>query len=101
MPNDFLSYETGHYRWKIDLEDLHDSVQARDICRVYDDQDLYKQRYEKVFYENRMKRDVSFIRLFRNISTVLQHPLMKIAVKKPARQVELIFLKKGADCWLH
>ncbi|MFZ4772533.1 MAG: hypothetical protein ACOYK9_00885 [Chlamydiia bacterium] len=90
MPNKSLSYETGRYRWKIHLKDIHHtSPEVEGIDQVCRDQDLYKLRYEKVFYEKSLlMRRISFIRLFRRVPKVLQSQLFEMPSIKQIKQIE-------------
>ncbi|MBM3194917.1 MAG: hypothetical protein FJZ60_04040 [Chlamydiae bacterium] len=79
LPKKCLEYEMGHYRWTIKVEDVNatdSNVQEVDqVCRH---QDLYKLRYEKIFYEKSLyDRRISFIRLLRKIPEIL-HSLTTI-----------------------
>jgi hypothetical protein len=74
LPKKCLEYEMGHYRWTIKVEDVNASdSNVQEVDQVCRHQDLYKLRYEKIFYEKSLyDRRISFIRLFRKIPEILQ-----------------------------
>lgn len=64
----------GRYRWTIRVEDVNASdSNVQEVDQVCRHQDLYKLRYEEIFYEKSLfERRISFIRLFRKIPEILQ-----------------------------
>ncbi|NDE63734.1 MAG: hypothetical protein EB053_05210 [Chlamydiae bacterium] len=74
LPKKSLKYEMGRYRWTIRVEDVNASdSNVQEVDQVCRHQDLYKLRYEEIFYEKSLfERRISFIRLFRKIPEILQ-----------------------------
>jgi hypothetical protein len=93
LPNGAYCYEVGRYRWTIRIEDVYTSeCSAQEVDQVCRHQDLYKLRYEKIFYEKSLLiRRISLIRLIRKIPEILLTPQSQSFFTVPAKDVRILF----------
>jgi hypothetical protein len=96
LPNGAYRYEIGRYRWTIRIEDVHTSdCSVQEVDQVCRHQDLYKLRYEKIFYEKSLLvRRISLIRLIRKIPELLQTLQTHSLFTVPAKDVRILSPKK-------
>lgn len=96
MPYGGYRYEVGRYRWTIKIEDVHSSdFSVQEVDQVCRHQDLYKLRYEKIFYEKSLLvRRISLIRLIRIIPELLQALQTRSLFSVPTKDVRLLSPKR-------
>jgi hypothetical protein len=96
LPHGAFRYEMGRYRWTIRIEDVHTSdFSVQEVDQVCRHQDLYKLRYEKIFYEKSLLvKQVSLIRLIRKIPELLQALQTHSLFNVPSKDVQVLFPKK-------
>jgi hypothetical protein len=95
LKNKAFSYEKGQYRWTIKIEDIHTpGFNIQEVDQVCRHQDLYKLRYEKIFYEKSLVvRRISLIRLIRKIPKILQNFPTQSFYDVPIKDVQILCLR--------